>query len=230
MMSFTIVPLNQNRDEEVAGLKKRISDLEKERDDLLSLLKGKQVTDERCFMLENDNKTLQERCLTLENDNKTLEKRCTSLEQEIEALKSEIRELRLELDKIAVREVMRALEHYVAIDILGSKRQVRKQGLTTLEQLKTSTYAPTLQKKMTEDQITLLTVLKDIGDDTVHNRKLPDSMEDLLRCLQDEEDDEDDKKNQHALALMLKNYCSRDGVPYGTDPLKKKQVVSVVSK
>lgn len=170
---------------------------------------------ERVEALTSENKTLREEVDRLKMEN-------SELKQELSVMKAEIIQLRQDVKSYAnpltAREAVRALENYICVDIVGSKKKAKKERVFTVAQANSSQYSRSLHSKLTKDQISLIDFIKDTGNNIAH---LQFDKADLLEALEDEDDDEDSKKDKATLVQMLENYCKLDGKPFGVGPFTK---------
>jgi hypothetical protein len=118
---------------------------------------------------------------------------------------------------LGVREAMRCLEHWIAIDIVGSKNRVRNEGVFTVKELaRSSAYAQTLKQRYGVHLCNVLTFLKKQGDTTAHSAATRDCLEQAIKEFGDTEEEVD-----VALRLvgLLDDFCRKNQKPFGWDPL-----------
>ncbi len=116
---------------------------------------------------------------------------------------------------------MRALEHWIACEVVGSKTSVERQGLYSIAELRKSNFSQSLLEVCDMDHCVKLAFLKKQGDMAAH--RLP-SKQQLREALSELEDDPEQLKLALDLVDMLDRYCEADKRPFGWDPLANEKI------
>jgi len=119
--------------------------------------------------------------------------------------------------RLSVREAMRALEHWIAVQVVGSKNRVRDEGLYTVKALLNSRdYSQTLLQVCDRVHCNALTFLKKQGDTTAHRAASKDR---LAQSINESDDTPEHKKVASDLVEMLDRFCMKEDKTFGWDPL-----------
>jgi len=164
--------------------------------------------------LEVKFQNVQNENIALKNLNATLEEQVSTLVKEVNELKLSVTALKGAVESISLREAIRVFEHYVAIDIIGSKSAVKKEKIYTLKQLHKQ-YKPELLKKVTEEEVATALYLKEGGGNIVHKMIPPRNQ--MLEILDNLE--EPDQTAAKSMIKKLAKYCEDSNVAFGVDPL-----------
>jgi len=116
---------------------------------------------------------------------------------------------------LSVREAMHVLEHWIAVDILGSKKSVKELRLYTIQTLINKGYSYKVYNICDECHCSILTFLKKLGDTTAHTAASKDA---IVKAIGNLEED-DNKELALELVDMLAWYCTTANLPFGWDPL-----------
>ena len=132
------------------------------------------------------------------------------------------------MDCISLRETFRAVENYIVLEIIGSKREMKNNSLYTVKNLqKIAQEEKSIQSKIEGSRwnsdfsrlVQLIEFFKKTGDVLVHD-KIPSKSE-LLKYLLDCEDstlDDADKSLVESLFIALDAFCKKEGQPFGKGP------------
>lgn len=112
---------------------------------------------------------------------------------------------------------MRALEHWIACEVLGSKNRVRDEGLFSVKELSNiQDYKQLLENVCDQAHCNTLTFLKKQGDMTAHRVATKDQ---LKQAINKSSDTPAQRKLALNLVDMLDKFCVHDGKPFGWDLL-----------
>jgi len=113
---------------------------------------------------------------------------------------------------------MRALEHWIALQVVGSKNRVRTEGLYTVKALLNSRdYSQTLLQVCDRVHCNALTFLRKQGDTTAYGAASKDR---LAQSINESDDTPEHKKVASDLVEMLDRFCRKEGKSFGWDPLE----------
>jgi len=175
------------------------------------------------------------RCQQLEAQNAELKQQIADLhkklgEQQVKIDKLEIN-LNQTIDKISsvsLREAMRVLDNYLVREILGSKNQMIKHGVYTINQV-AKCKEPTIQTKyiawqngnppVSVDDINYIKYFKETGDTIVHKEWRNRSKEELHSP---KDGVADIQQSKEKMLELLENYCSKEGVDFGYSFINEK--------
>ncbi|KYQ90642.1 villin [Tieghemostelium lacteum] len=180
----------------------------------------KKASESRAKILEDEKKDLESRVKILEDGYKILEDEKKASESRAKILEDKLKSLESSQNAITIREAMRCLEGWIAVNIVGSKTSVKKNRLYTIPLLENSTYKTQLELQFSVDFRNTLLMLKDIGDQSVHTRIY--TKDELLAAIEDDDDNDDAKKIKISLVDQLEYYCKQYNVAFGTSPFSKK--------
>jgi len=169
------------------------------------------LQDERIKSLEEDNRILHE-------ENKSLREENQHLKVLLQDLQSRYDKLETKMSQINTRDAFRALEHYIILEVLGSKRQMFKRSIYNITALKNTSEFKNSTKWNDEKHQTMLELLayfKDVGDITVHESDLDKKFLQQHLAAQAEELDIKDAELLSELLDMLENYCITHSKPFG---------------
>ncbi|KYR02062.1 hypothetical protein DLAC_11452 [Tieghemostelium lacteum] len=125
-----------------------------------------------------------------------------ALESRFKILEDRLKSLELTQNAKTVREAMRSLEGWIAVNIVGSKTYVKNNRLYTIPLLENSTYKTQLELKYSVQFRNTLLMLIDIGDQSVHTRIY--TKDELLAAIEDDDDNDVNKKNQNLSCLSIR--------------------------
>jgi len=164
--------------------------------------------------LEKEVGALRGQTEQLEGRLSTREAMRATLEKEVGALRGQIEQLE---GRLSVCEAMRALEHWIAVQVVGSKNRVRDEGLYTVKELLNSRdYSQTLLQVCDRVHCNALTFLKKQGDTTAHHAASKDR---LAQSINESDDTPEHKKVASDLVEMLDRFCMKEDKTFGWDPL-----------
>jgi hypothetical protein len=144
--------------------------------------------------------------------NKKLSKEIEDLHLQIGSLAAMVEKLK---HPLTTREAMRALEKYICVDIVGSKKQAKNKRIYTVDLAAASTlYSPALYKILTQDQIDLINYLKTEGD-TAYSTFNKTQLEEALN---DKDDDQQEVQDKAYLVSLLETYCKNGNKAFGESP------------
>jgi len=103
----------------------------------------------------------------LKQQNKELRMENKQLSEKINALEIKIDQLKNKVDNLAMREIVRSLEHWIALDIVQSKTKV-KEHLFSIRLLENSQYKSAVENILKPKERNLIEYLKDSGDSIAH--------------------------------------------------------------
>lgn len=197
-------------------LQTQYNDLKKENDQLRS--------EQNSLKLEYNRLQQEYETTTKENNNLKdmivkLQEGHKSLQDDHKSLKGRFEESVARGNMIDLREAMRSLENYIAMEILGSKTKMRKAGLYTLRQLQQSSEAGKIP--LSEKECEWLNYFKE-GDNYTHHYHLP-AKQALEEAAKEADDNEEDRQAKASLFQRLEKYCATNGVEFGVGPLYKKK-------
>jgi DNA repair exonuclease SbcCD ATPase subunit len=138
-----------------------------------------------------------------------------TLKEEVSALRGKIEQLE---GRLSVRDAMRALEHWIVLQVVGSKNRVRNEGLYTVKALLNSRdYSQTLLQVCDRVHCNALTFLRKQGDTTAYGAASKDR---LAQSINESDDTPEHKKAASDLVEMLDRFCRKEGKSFGWDPLE----------
>eukprot|EP01080_Neovahlkampfia_damariscottae_P011851 gene11851-5180_t len=213
-----------NENEKLTGkneeLKRKNEELRNKHDDLekkfndLTMDSSKRITnlDERVNQLQKQNNDLKEENDKLMKENKELQLKIQELEKKVE-------DIELKLFQFDSREVVRAIENYIVLDVLGSKKKMIKNSVYTIKELQNTTdYENSEWSKDKDGKIIcqIISYVKKIGDDLVHTGKLSTPKEKVIRQLksatsdiQDDDETVDYNSIVEKMIKILEDGCKR---------------------
>jgi len=168
--------------------------------------------------LKKENIGLHQEIDELKNENKGLHQEIADLRAKCNELENEMEELRKMCCSISIREALRALENYLAVNILGSKSRVRKEGVFTLATLLESKYYTQVPKEFVE-AAGLFAFWKDTGDYIVHTANNSVTSDELLKIFLEYAEDEEEQATAKFFVEKLNEYANSYGLPLGKSPL-----------
>lgn len=132
-----------------------------------------------------------------------------------------------------MREVVRCLERWIALDIVQNKTKIWSERLYSIPNLEKSAYLPKLEVLLKKEERDLIIYLKHSGSNVAHSQPPKEAVKQAI--LEEEfkqEDDEEQKRFELErnikihLVDLLDNYCQVANRPFGWDPLEpvEKQV------
>jgi len=172
--------------------------------------------------LERDHGALERDHGALARDHGALARDHGALARDHGALKQRFEEKVERVNGIDVREAMRSLENWIAVQLVGSKAKARAAQLFTLKQLQQSAYANDIP--LSECEIQWLNYYKEMGDYLTHGQ-LTNNSTTLLEMMYEEDDKEEDIEAKRMLVTRLKDFCDAKKVPFGLGPFSKTETV-----
>ena len=97
------------------------------------------------------------------------------LQFKIQELENKVEDIELKLFQIDSREVVRAIENYIVLDVLGSKKKMIKNSVYKIKELQNTTDYENSERSKDKDRkviCQIISYVKKIGDDLVHTGKL----------------------------------------------------------
>lgn len=170
--------------------------------------------------LRQENEQLRATLTRLEKENEVFSQRVGQLEQSLKKITTDLTSVKTNVASLTLREVMRSLENYCVLEVLGSKTQMKNRKIYSFGQLKNCTDTDVQAQfkgwnKLTENDINTLTYFKEVGDAFAHKCSVT-KKEDLF--LPKAEDDED-QQTKIKLLTLLEGYCNNAKKPFGVGPL-----------
>jgi len=205
--------------------KDKHNDLEKNFNDL-TIDSSKRITilDERVNQLQKQNNSVKVENAKLMKENKELKLKIQELEKKVEGVE-------LKLFQINSREVVRAIENYIVLEVLGSKKKMIKNSIYTINDLqKTVDYENSEWSKDKDGKVIyqIINYVKKIGDDLVHTGKLSTPKEKVIHQLKSTASDiQDDDETVHynsvvdKMIKILEDGCKQWDKPFGRGPFDK---------
>jgi len=115
---------------------------------------------------------------------------------------------------------MRCLENWIVVDIVGSKRKVKKDKIYTFSALRDAGYGDKLANKISLGAMEWLEFYKEFGDYVAHTVHMG-TKDQVLVAMADTDDSNEDMADKKSLVELLDNYCHTQGVPFGANPIVK---------
>jgi hypothetical protein len=156
----------------------------------------------------------------LQAENRKLKQENADLKERIAVLEEKVVRLETILCNIDVRGAIRSLEHYIVLDVLGSKTQMVNRSIYTISDLKkTEEYKKSKWHQQKEHKIfNLIHYFKNSGDIVIHNGELKSSQEELAAHMREHVSDLGDEEYESAVGEMvrlLSTYCETYMKPFG---------------
>ena len=108
---------------------------------------------------------------------------------------------------------MRALEWFVALEVMGSRTAIKKSGACTLKLMKKQK-CNSLPPWITPAIVQRVGTIKDRGDSVVHDK--PFTKVSLLAALADKDDDFDMVAEKMIIMEKLEDYYSKNNLVFGS--------------
>ena len=125
----------------------------------------------------------------------------------------EFKQLKVHTTHWEAREAMRALEWFVALEVMGSRTAIKKSGACTLKLMKKQK-CNSLPQWITPAIVQRVGTIKDRGDSVVHDK--PFTKVSLLAALADKDDDLDMVAEKMILMEKLEDYYSKKYLVFGS--------------
>ena len=157
--------------------------------------------------------TQQEKTITdLVKENITLKEDMLMLKSQLFDVMDEFKQLKVHTNHWEAREAVRALEWFVALEVMGSRTAIKKSGPCTLK-LMQKQKPNSLPHWITPAIVQRVGVIKDRGDSAVHDK--PFTKVSLLAALSDKDDDLDMVAEKMVLVEQLERYYSKHNLDFG---------------
>ena len=125
----------------------------------------------------------------------------------------EFQQLKVHTTHWEAREAMRALEWFVALEVMGSRTTIKKSGACTLKLMKKQK-CNSLPQWITPAIVQRVGTIKDRGDSAVHDK--PFTKVSLLAALADKDDDVDMVAEKMIIMEKLEDYYSKNNLVFGS--------------
>ena len=158
--------------------------------------------------------TQQEKTITdLVKENVTLKDDILMLKSQLLDVMDEFTQFKVHTTHWEAREAMRALEWFVALEVMGSRTAIKKSGACTLKLMKKQK-CNSLPQWITPAIVQRIGTIKDRGDSVVHDK--PFTKVSLLAALEDKDDDLDMVAEKMILMEKLEGYYSKNNLVFGS--------------